>query len=63
MNKINNQLKNIDYHMWKVPYVINDEMRNEINNLPYHFTIFATDNQNESKLSNIDSDIKMNKIK
>lgn len=39
------------------------KLRNEIDNLPYHFTIFATDKQNESKLLNIASDIKMNKIK
>ena len=63
LNKINNQLKNIHYHMCKVPYGINDELRNKIDNLPYHFTIFATDKQNESKLLNIASDIKMNKIK
>ena len=31
--------------------------------MPYHFTIFATDKQNESKLLNIASNIKMNKIK
>lgn len=61
--KLNNQLKNIHYHMCKVPYGINDELRNEIDNLPYHFTIFATDKQNEGKLLNIASDIKMNKIK
>jgi hypothetical protein len=29
--------------MCKVPYEINDELRYEIDNLPYHFTIFATD--------------------
>lgn len=63
LNKINNQLKNIHYHMCKVPYSINDELRNEIDNLPYHFTIFATDKQNENKLLNIASNIKMNKIK
>lgn len=61
--ELNNQLKNIHYHMCKVPYGINDELKNEIDNLPYHFTIFATDKQNESKLLNIVSDIKMNKIK
>lgn len=61
--ELNNQLKNIHYHMCKVPYGINDELRNETDNLPYHFTIFATDKQNEGKLLNIASDIKMNKIK
>ena len=39
------------------------KLRNEIDNLPYHFTIFATDKQNESKLLNIASDIKIKKIK
>ena len=28
--ELNNQLKNIHYHMCKVPYGINDELRNEI---------------------------------
>ena len=62
LNKINNQLKKIHYHMCKVPYGINDELRNEIDNLPYHFTIFATDKQNESKLLNIANNIKVDTI-
>ena len=48
LNKINNQLKNINYHMCKVPYGIDDELRNEIDNLPYHFTM------NKIKLKNND---------
>lgn len=62
LDKINHQIMNIDNHMCKVPYGINDELRYEIDNLPYHFTIFATDKQNETKLLNIASNIKMNKI-
>lgn len=31
--ELNNQLKNIHYHMCKVPYGINDELRNETDNL------------------------------
>ncbi len=62
LDKINYQIKNIDYHMCKVPYGINDELRNEIDNLPYHFTIFATDKKNERKLLNIASNIKIHKI-
>ena len=62
LDKINHQIMNIDYHMCKVPYGINDELRYELDNLPYHFTIFATDKQNERKLLNIASNIKMNKI-
>ena len=62
LEKINRQIMNIDYHMCKVPYGINDELRYELDNLPYHFTIFATDKQNERKLLNIASNIKMNKI-
>lgn len=62
LDKIDQRIKNINYHMCKVPYGINDELRSKIDNLPYHFTIFATDKQNERKLLNIASSIKMNKI-
>jgi 2'-5' RNA ligase len=62
LDKINHQIKNIDYHMCKVPYGINDELRYEIDNLPYHFTIFATDKQNERKLLEIANDIKVDTI-
>lgn len=34
----------------KVPYGIEDEKREEIDNLPYHFTIFATKKENEEKM-------------
>ena len=30
LNKINDQLKNINYHMCKVPYGIDDELRNKL---------------------------------
>ncbi len=56
-------LKNINFKMCKVPYGINDNKRYEIDNLPYHFTIFATDKINQDKLLNITKNIKMDKIK
>lgn len=34
--------------MCKVPYGIDDENRYEIDNLPFHFTIFATDKEKQS---------------
>ncbi len=62
LEKINQQIKNVDYNMCKVPYGINDDLRSEIDNLPYHFTIFATDKDNEEQLLNIVNNIKVGKI-
>ncbi len=45
-NKIEKLMKNINENTCKVPYGINDEKREEIDNLPYHFTIFATNKEN-----------------
>ena len=36
--------------MCKVPYGIDDKNRFKIDNLPFHFTIFATDKKNEREL-------------
>ena len=56
-------LENINLKMCKVPYGINDNKRYEIDNLPYHFTIFATDKINQNKLLEIAKNTKMEKIK
>ena len=60
---IGNFLKNINLKMCKVPYGINDNKRYEIDNLPYHFTIFATDKTNQDKILNIIKNTKIEKIK
>lgn len=63
LDTISRFLKNINLKTCKVPYGINDNKRYEIDNLPYHFTIFATDKINQDKLLNIAKNIKMKKIK
>ena len=62
LDKINQQLNNIDYSICKVPYGINDNLRYETDNLPYHFTIFATDKRNEKKLLDIANNLRIGKI-
>ena len=47
----------------KVPFGINDEKRHEIDNLPYHFTIFATNKENEKQIIKIAQEINSDRIK
>lgn len=61
-NKIEKLMKNINENTCKVPYGINDEKREEIDNLPYHFTIFATNKENQKKLLEILQSINIDKI-
>lgn len=63
LTKITNLIENIDFDMCKVPYGLDDSKRYEIDNLPYHFTIFATDKENEKKILSISKDLKIGKIK
>lgn len=49
INKVEQLMKDINENTCKVPYGINDEKRYEIDNLPYHFTIFATNKENLPK--------------
>lgn len=56
LNKITTLLRNIK--ICKVPYGINDENRLKIDNLPFHFTLFATDKKNESELLSMIQNIK-----
>lgn len=62
MNKINNLLTIINQKTCKVPYGINDNKRYEIDNLPYHFTIFATNKENQNQMIAILNKINCNKI-
>lgn len=50
INKVERLMKNINENTCKVPYIIDDEKRYEIDNLPYHFTIFATDKENQARM-------------
>lgn len=63
LNKIYKHIKNINFKFCKVPYGIDDQKRYEIDNLPFHFTIFATNKENQLKLLNILDTIKIRKIK
>ena len=63
LKKVFNITNKIDFKMCKVPYGINDDKRYEIDNLPYHFTIFATNKENEIQLLNITKNLKFRKIK
>ena len=47
INEVEQLMNNINENTCKVPYGINDEKRYEIDNLPYHFTIFATNKENQ----------------
>lgn len=63
INKVKQLMSNIKENTCKVPYGINDEKRDEIDNLPYHFTIFATSKENQDKVLEIAESINIDKIK
>ncbi len=56
-------MNHINENTCKVPYGINDQKRYEIDNLPYHFTIFATNKENQEQLLKIAKTINIDKIK
>lgn len=62
IRKVEQLMSNINKNTCKVPYGINDEKRYEIDNLPYHFTIFATNKENQDKVLEIAESINIDKI-
>lgn len=69
LKKIDKLMTYVKFKTCKVPYGIDDEHRYDIDNLPYHFTIFATNKENQKefidliKAVNIDIiKIKVNKV-
>jgi len=62
IKKVEKLMSNINENTCKVPYGINDEKRYEIDNLPYHFTIFATNKENQDKMLEIAESINIDKI-
>lgn len=62
-NKINKILDNINIKTCKVPYGIDDNNRYEIDNLPFHLTIFATAKENQNTMLNLANKIDIGKIK
>lgn len=63
LDKIEKLMNNIQINTCKVPYGIDDENRYSIDNLPYHFTIFATNKENQNEIINIAQKIDIDKIK
>ena len=62
LKKIENLINIIEEKTCKVPYGIDDEKREEIDNLPYHFTIFATKKENQEKILKIAKTINVSEI-
>jgi len=62
INKVEQLMGNLKENTCKVPYGINDEKRYEIDNLPYHFTIFATNKENQDEILEIVESINIDKI-
>lgn len=62
INKIENLMSVVKENTCKVPYGINDKNRYEIDNLPYHFTIFATKKENQDKILEIGEKVNIDKI-
>lgn len=63
LDKVEKLMDNIQIKTCKVPYGIDDENRYDIDNLPYHFTIFATNKENQNKIIKIAQKIDIDKIK
>lgn len=62
ISKVEQLMSNVTENTCKVPYGINDEKRYKIDNLPYHFTIFATNKENQDKMLEIAENITIDKI-
>lgn len=63
LKKVSKVMNKINFNMCKVPYGINDSKRYKIDNLPYHFTIFATNKKNQASLLKTAQQIKIKDIK
>lgn len=62
INKIETLMLKPNQKTCKVPYGIDDENRYEIDNLPYHFTIFATNKENQNQMIEIAEKMIIDKI-
>ncbi len=60
--KIKKCLENVNFKTCKVPFGIDDNQRYELDNLPYHITIFATDKENQEEFIKLIKSIKTEKI-
>ncbi len=62
IDKINKLMNESKEKTCKMPFGINDKKRYELDTLPYHFTIFATDKQNQNQIIEIAKKINIDKI-
>lgn len=63
-NKIKVIMSKIKEKTCKVPYFLDDDVkRYSVDIMPYHFTIFGTDKENQEKVLNVLKKNKINKIK
>ena len=63
-NKIKDIMCNIKQKTCKVPYFLDDDIkRYSVDIMPYHFTIFGTDKDNQEKVLDVLKKNKINKIK
>lgn len=63
-NKIKDIMCNIKQKTCKVPYFLDDDVkRYSADIMPYHFTIFGTDKENQEKVLDVLKKNKINKIK
>lgn len=63
LKKIDKLMTDIKFKTCKVPYGIDDEHRYDIDNLPYHFTIFATNKENQEEFIDLIKTVNIDKIK
>ena len=63
-NKIKDIMSKIKEKTCKVPYFLDDDAkRYSVDIMPYHFTIFGTDKENEEKVLDVLEKTKLNNIK
>lgn len=63
INTINSYLKLLPENLCKVPFNNNDDIRMQIDTLPYHFTLSAWDINQKEKVINVLSNINYSKFK
>ena len=63
-NKIKDIMSSINEKTCKVPYFLDDDAkRYSVDIMPYHFTIFGTDKENQEKVLDVLEKTKLNNIK
>lgn len=63
LKKIDKLMLDNKFKTCKVPYGIDDEHRYDIDNLPYHFTIFATNKERQDEFIDLIKTVNIDKIK